>query len=55
MIEELPKEKSLFLGNWMNALDFNVQGTMKILLLIIGLAGIFTKEYSNYIFRTWTS
>lgn len=47
MIKKLPKEKNLFIGYWKQALDFNVQATMKILLLVIGLAGIFTKEYTS--------
>lgn len=47
MILQLPKEENLYLGGWTSIFDFNVAATMKVILVVVGLATIFTKEYST--------
>lgn len=49
MIDNLPKSQYKYTGNWYMVLDFNVAGTMKLMLLVLGLAGIFSSEYSSNI------
>ena len=49
MISKLPKSQYKYTGNWYLLLDFNVAGTMKLMLLVLGLAGIFSSEYSSNI------
>lgn len=45
IIEELPEKENVYIGDWFNVLEFNANATMKIILLTIGLTGIFSKEY----------
>lgn len=47
MLTNLPKQESLYLGDWNMVFDFNVSGTMKLILLVLGLAGIFSSEYTS--------
>ena len=47
LLEKMPEKESIYIGDWHKVLDFNVAATMKILLLTLGLAGIFSKEYST--------
>ena len=45
--DSLKNDKSVYLGLWDNQLDFNVFATLKVVLLVVGLSRIFTKEYSS--------
>lgn len=47
MLLELDKQESMYLGNWNNVFDLNVAATMKISLLVLGLASIFSNEYTT--------
>lgn len=47
MISKLSKPKSIYKGNWSEVLDLRVSATMKIILLVLGLASIFSREYST--------
>lgn len=47
MVTKIQGGESFYLGDWYQLFDFNVAATMKIVLLILGLAGIFSNEYSN--------
>ena len=47
MLSNLDKQESLYLGDWDMAFDFNVAATMKLTLLVLGLAGIFSSEYTS--------
>lgn len=47
LLEALPEKEGLYIGDWRKVLDLNVAATMKMLLLTLGLAGIFSKEYST--------
>lgn len=47
MLSELEDPKSEYMGSWRNVLDLNVAATMKVILIVIGLSTIFTREYSS--------
>lgn len=47
MISKVSHEKSAYTGGWFNVFDLNVAATMKIILLVVGIATIFTSEYST--------
>ncbi|WP_346962235.1 hypothetical protein [Clostridium sp.] len=47
MISKLPKVEYKYTGAWNSMNDFNVAGTMKLMLLVLGLAGIFSSEYAE--------
>lgn len=47
MLNNLNKQENLYLGDWNIVFDFNVSATMKLILLVLGLAGIFSSEYTS--------
>lgn len=47
MLTNLDKQESLYLGDWNTVIDFNVAATMKLILLVVGLAGVFSEEYKS--------
>lgn len=47
MLINLDKQESMYLGDWSIVFDFNVAATMKLILLVLGLAGIFSNEYTS--------
>ena len=47
MLSNLEKQESFYLGDWDMVLDLNVAATMKLILLVLGLASIFTSEYTS--------
>lgn len=47
MISKLSKPKSIYKGNWSEVLDLRVSAIMKVILLVTGLASIFSREYST--------
>lgn len=47
MISRLSKPKSIYKGNWSEVLDLRVSAIMKVILLVTGLASIFSREYST--------
>ena len=47
MLYTLDKQESIYLGDWNLVFDFNVAATMKLILLVLGLATIFTSEYTS--------
>lgn len=47
MLSNLSKQESFYLGDWSMIFDFNVAATMKLVLLVLGLAGTFSSEYTS--------
>lgn len=47
MLTHLDKQENLYLGDWNIVFDFNVAATMKLILLVLGLASIFSGEYTS--------
>lgn len=46
-LTNLGKQESMYLGDWKIVFDFNVAATMKLILLVLGLAGVFSSEYTS--------
>lgn len=47
LYKNIHKQENLYLGDWNIVFYFNVAGTMKLILLVLGVASIFSNEYTS--------